>query len=255
MTAAPAGALGVAGWLRFVRRAVGLLVLLLGCLLLYAVAAPFSGRNPAPRLFLGGVLRVAGGRLRVAGQSVAAPSILLANHLSWLDIPALAGATGSAFVAHDGLAGHAVMRFLCDLNRTVFIARGDRSSVTGQVDQVRDGLQESGVLTLFPEGTTDDGRELLPFKSSLLAAVENSGADVAIRPVWIDYGALAADFAWFGDEPGLDNARRILARKGSFTVTVHLLAPLDAQQRQDRKTIARSARDAIVAVQQAQRAG
>jgi 1-acyl-sn-glycerol-3-phosphate acyltransferase len=228
-------------------RISALLATLLASLALYALAKPLPGRNPAPRLFLSAVLRIVGGRLRVTGERARAPSILIANHLSWIDIPALAAASGTVFVAHDGLADHPAMRFLCRLNRTVFIARSDRASVAGQVDQVREGLRESGVLTLFPEGTTGDSLQLLPFKSSLLAAVEHSAGDVAIRPVWVDYGALAAQIAWLGEEPGLDNAKRVLARAGRFDVSVHVLPPLTPEQRRNRKMIAAAAHDAISA--------
>jgi 1-acyl-sn-glycerol-3-phosphate acyltransferase len=241
----PSGRIGLAGWLRIALRTSGLLTWLLGCLLLYLLGAMLPGRNRAPRLFLTGVLRIVGGRLTVMGEPVQAPSILLANHLSWIDIPALSAAAGSAFVAHEGLASQPIMRFLCRLNRTVFIARSNRASVAGQVDQVREGLLDSGVLTLFPEGTTGEDIALLPFKSSLLAAVEGSSGDVAIRPVWIDYRSLTAQLAWVGDEPGLANFKRVLARPGRFEVAVHLLAPLGEAERRDRKTIAAAAHQAI----------
>jgi 1-acyl-sn-glycerol-3-phosphate acyltransferase len=233
------------GWLRVVRRSSALIGWLLTCLALYVLRAVLPGRNRVPRRFLAGVLRIVGGRLVITGEPVGAPSILLANHLSWIDIPALAAATGCVFVAHEGLAAHPALRFLCRLNRTVFIARSHRASVGGQVDQVREGLHDSGVLTLFPEGTTGDNADLLPFKSSLLAAVENSGDNVAIRPVALDYGTLTPRLAWLGDEPGPTNFKRVLARKGHFTVTVHLLAPLALQQRRDRKTIAAAAHQAV----------
>ena len=237
---------GPAGWMRLIARMIALVILLLVCLILYALAAALPGRNPMPRLFLTGVLRIVGGRLRVQGDAVLAPSVLLANHVSWIDIPALAAATGTAFVAHSGLADNRLMRTLCRLNRTVFIARNDRASVAGQVDQVRDGLRESGVLTLFPEGTTNNGRELLPFKSSLLAAVEQSSDEVAIRPVCLDYGEKTDHFAWFGDEPGLANFTRILASRGRFTITTHILPALTKSDRRDRKTISAAAQFAVM---------
>lgn len=235
----------MAGRLRIATRTLAALTVLLACLAIYPLGMMWRQRNPVPRLFFKGLLRAVGAKLTVTGEPAAAPSILLANHVSWIDIPALTAATGTVFVAHDGLAGHPAMRFLCDLNRTVFIARHDRASVAGQVDQVHDGLRRSGILTLFPEGTTDDGVSLLPFKSSLLASVESGEARTAIRPVWLDYGPEAREIAWFGDEPGLANVKRILARKGRTAVTVHVLAPLDDEQREDRKTIAAAARQAI----------
>jgi 1-acyl-sn-glycerol-3-phosphate acyltransferase len=243
----PAGRIGLAGRLRIAVRAFATLGWLGACLVLYAFAAPLPGRNPVSRLFLGGLLRVVGARMTIVGKRPSSPAILLANHVSWIDILALAGATGTAFVAHDGLAGNPILRFLCRLNRTVFIARHDRASIGGQVDQVQQGLLETGVLTLFPEGTTNDGATLLPFKSSLLAAVEGSDTQVAVLPVWLDYGAEATDIAWAGDEPGLANVLRLLARSKPVHVTVHLLPPLASQQRKDRKTIATAAREAIAA--------
>lgn len=238
-------AIGPAGWLRIVGRTATLAAWLLICLALYPFGKPGRGRNPVSRWFLAGTLRIVGARLRVVGTPVSEPSILVANHLSWIDILALADATGSAFVAHDGLADNQALRFLCRLNRTVFIARNDRNSVAGQIDQVQEGLGESGVLTLFAEGTTNGGVSLLPFKSSLLAAVERSEDTVAIVPVWIDYGAEAATIAWAGDEPGVTNFQRMLARSRPIDVTVHLLAPLSPNQRRNRKVIATSAYDAI----------
>lgn len=244
---AAAGLLGPAGWLRLVARSCAGLVLLLVCLVLYPLATILRGRNPVPRLFLSGMARVAGARLTVLGEPVQAPSILLANHVSWLDIPALAAVSGTAFVAHDGLAGHPLVRFLCRMNRTVFIARHDRSSIAAQIAQVQSGLRKSGILTLFPEGTTGDGHTVLPFKSSLLAAVEGSEHGTTIRPVWIDYGAPAPEIAWTGEEPGLVNARRILARSDPLRITIHLLPPLSAGQHQNRKAMAEAARNAILA--------
>ncbi|MEW9854138.1 lysophospholipid acyltransferase family protein [Novosphingobium sp. M1R2S20] len=243
--AVPAGRIGPAGWLRILTRSLAGLALLIACLLVYPLASALFRRNPVPPMFLSGMLRVVGVRVRVIGERVHPPSILLANHVSWIDILALAKASGTAFVAHDGLAGHPLARFLCRLNRTVFIARHDRASVTGQITQVQSGLNESGILTLFPEGTTGDGCNLMPFKSSLLAAIERSPESIAIRPVWIDYGSQASEFAWIGDEGGLSNAKRVLAHSKPIFVAVHLLPPIGAEQRRNRKVMAEAARNAI----------
>lgn len=242
---AGAGSFGLAGWLRIGLRLTVLLTWLLTCLLLYGLRALLPGRNPVAPLFLRGTLWIVGGRLRVAGRPAPRPCFLVANHVSWMDILALAGATGTAFVAHDGLAGNLPLRFLCRLNRTVFIARGERGTVGEQVGQLQQGLRETGVLTLFPEGTTGDGEILRPFKSSLLAAVDGDDATVAIQPVWLDYGREARAIAWFGEESGLANFLRILARAEQVPVAVQLLSPLKGEARKDRKTITAAAFDAI----------
>ena len=170
---------------------------------------------------------------------------MLVNHVSWIDIPALAGVTGTAFVAHDGLAGVPLIKWLCAMHGTVFVARHDRASIGDQVADLRRALADKPAIALFPEGTTGDGRVLLPFKSSLLGALDPLPAGLAVQPVWLDYGPGAADIAWIGEEPGLDNFKRILARRQPLILTVHFLEPLDAQAVVNRKTMAAAARQAI----------
>ena len=233
------------GWPLIALRLAFLLFTLLACLAAYYLLAPFTRANPMPPRFLRAVGTICGLRLTVAGASPARRGILLANHVSWLDIPALAGAAGTAFVAHDGLAGFGPLRWLCELNQTVFVARHERRSVAAQIEQVRRAIADTGSLAIFPEGTTSDGSGLLPFKSSLLSAVDADCDTLAIQPVWLDYGPRVTDMAWVGDEPGLDNALRILARWRPIHLTAHFLPPLTSEQRADRKAIARHAREAI----------
>lgn len=225
-------------------RLLAMLALLATCLPLHYLAAPFARHNPVPRGFLRGLGLIAGLRVRVVGEAAGERTVFLANHVSWLDIPAIAGATGSAFVAHDGLAQIGALRWLCTLHHTVFVARHERRSVAAQVTQVREALRDNGPLTVFPEGTTSDGTATLPFKSSLLAALEGS-ANIAVQPLRLDYGPQAPAIAWVGDEPGLDNALAILARVRPVVLVLHLLPPLPPEVLTDRKRIAAAARAAI----------
>jgi 1-acyl-sn-glycerol-3-phosphate acyltransferase len=239
------------GRFRIVVRLAAMLLLLAGCILLFYLRRLRGGHNPWPRIFLGGIAWLAGVDVTVTGTRCGKGVFLLANHVSWIDIPALAGATGSAFVGHDGLAAIPLLRWLCEMNDTVFVARHDRASVARQVAQVRAVLNVSGrvrgALTIFPEGTTSDGTSLLPFKSSLLSALDPLPKGLAVQPVWLDYGADAADIAWVGEEHGLDNFLRILARGRPIALTVHFLPPLAGEALATRKTIAAAAREAITA--------
>jgi 1-acyl-sn-glycerol-3-phosphate acyltransferase len=153
-------------------------------------------------------------RRRLAGTPARRGAFLVANHVSWLDIPVLSGATGTAFVAHSGLAGHGLLKWLCEMNDTVFVARHDRTSVQAQVAHVRAALSDTGALAIFPEGTTSDGTGMLPFKSSLLSAIDPVPPGIVVQPVWIDYGPEAAAIAWVGDEHGVDNFLKILRGGG-----------------------------------------
>ncbi|MEJ2408651.1 MAG: lysophospholipid acyltransferase family protein [Novosphingobium sp.] len=218
---------------------------LLVCIPLYYLLALFTPRNPVPRQFLRALAIIAGVRVRTRGLWPARRTFFISNHVSWLDIPAVAGATGTAFIAHDGLTAIGPLRWLCELNDTVFVARHDRRSVAAQVERVRAALREAGALTVFPEGTTSDGAELLPFKSSLLSALDSEAAHIPVQPIWLDYGRETRDIAWVGDEPGLDNALRILARWRPITLTITYLPPLAERERADRKTMACAARQAI----------
>ena len=234
------------GWLRISSRILGMAALLLVCVPLFYLWKAFTAHNPWPRVFLGGVAWLAGVRLRVEGEKVHRGAFLLANHVSWIDIPAIAGVTGSAFVAHDGLAAMPLLKWLCELNDTVFVARHDRTSIAAQVQAVRTALSDTGALTIFPKGTTSDGTGLLPLKSSLLSALEPLPDGIAVQPVLLDYGPEAAAVAWVGDEHGLDNFLRILARRRPVDLTLRFLPVLAGEQLASRKTIAAAAREAML---------
>lgn len=243
---APRRRFGFFGLLRIVVRITAMLALLLTCLPPYYLFALLRLHNPWPRRFLSGVGRIAGISLRTLGERPGGGAFLISNHVSWIDIPAIAQATGSAFVGHDGLASMPLLRHLCSMNDTVFIARHDRASVHRQIEDVRRAIRDTGALTIFPEGTTSDGTGLLPFKSSLLSALEPVPDGVRVIPVLLDFGREAADIAWVGEEHGLDNFLRILARKRPVQLTVRFLPALSGAAVKDRKTMASAAREALL---------
>jgi len=197
--------------------------------------------NLVPPIFLGSMGRIAGLRVRTEGTPQPG-ALFLANHLSWLDILALAGASRAIFVAHSGLTVHGGLKWLCDQNDTVFITRDQRGSVAGQVEQVRAALGERP-LVIFPEGTTNDGTGMLPFKSSLLSAVEPLAGEVPIQPVVLDYSE-AAKIAWFDGEPGMINVSKILSRR-KVELTIRFLDPLSGEALKNRKTMTAAAQAAI----------
>jgi lyso-ornithine lipid O-acyltransferase len=232
------------GWLRVTLRLSGMIALLLAAIPFYYLFRLFTPHKHIPRLFLGGVAWLAGVRLHYRGVRTRRGAFFLVNHVSWIDIPAIAAATGAAFVGHDGLASMPVLKWLCAMNDTVFVARHDRASVALQAEAVRTALSDAGALAIFPEGTTSDGTGLLPFKS-LLSALEPLPAGIVLQPVLLDYGAEAAAISWIGEEHGLDNFLRILARRRPVELTVHFLPVLVGDALANRKTIATAAREAL----------
>lgn len=201
--------------------------------------------SPWPRRFLALAARSVGVRVRTEGRACAGDMFLLANHVSWIDILALGGATGAAFVSHDGVARWPVIGWLAAQNNTLFVARERRGALSGQLDALRAALLGHQPVALFPEGTTSDGTGLLPFKPSLLAVLLPPPRAVMIQPVHIDYGPETPAIAWHGDEAAGANAMRILGRKGTMTVMLRFLPPFDPAACADRKAIAAMARDRI----------
>ena len=235
--------ISVTGWALILLRVALILALFAICVPFYYIWRLLRLPRFWPRVFLGGVGLIAGLQIEVRGRPHP-HALLIANHVSWLDIPAIAWATGSAFVGHSGLASMPLLRHLCSMNDTVFVARHDRASVASQVEQVREAISDTGALTIFPEGTTSDGTALLPFKSSLLSAADPLTAGTSVQPVFLEY-ADAPAIAWVGEEQGLANFRRILARPRPLRLVVHFLPELAGEQLANRKTIAAAAQAAI----------
>ena len=215
--------------LRLAIRLAALVIALIAALCIHGLWRVFRLPSPWPRLFLGSVAWIVGARVRVIGRPLKRDVVFLANHLSWIDILAIAGATGSAFVAKAELRAAPLVGWLCTLNRTIFVTREDRLQVSAQIARLRDALAEGWAVTIFPEGTTSDGTTLLPFKAALLAALDPA----------------TAELAWVGDEPGQVHALRVLRRRGTFPVTLHMLDTFDPAEIGGRKAIAARAREAI----------
>jgi 1-acyl-sn-glycerol-3-phosphate acyltransferase len=198
-------------------------------------------RSPWPQWFLGGAAWIIGARVRRAGVGIAPHTLLVSNHVTWLDILVLGGATNCAFVSKAQL-GHPLIHWLADQNSTVYVQRSDRKGAKNQAVAIAKALERDKPVVLFPEGTTGPGTHLLPFRSTLLEAANFAAKDVAVRPVVMDYGSAAPEIGWW-IESGKDNVLRLLARKGTLPVTVRVLDPLDRSG--DRKQLTADACEAI----------
>ncbi len=229
--------------LRAYVRIGGLVLLFLACLPPHLLAK-LVGRSPWPPRFLRYAARIAGVRIKVEGSALEPHSLVLANHTSWLDILILGGATGTRFVSKAEIQRIPLIGWLADQNRTLYIDRAERGDAHGQVRRIAEALSDSRPLAIFPEGTTSDGRALLPFRSTLLHAVAPPPPGTSVRPVAIDYHEVD-DIAWFGGEAGMANVLRVLGLPGRRNVTVRLLDPLPLTA--DRKALARNAATAIAA--------
>ncbi|ODP37984.1 acyl-phosphate glycerol 3-phosphate acyltransferase [Sphingomonas turrisvirgatae] len=230
---------------RLWRRAALLLVAVLSHVPMHYLWRLLRLPSPWPRWFLGRVARIAGARVQVIGTPLRRDVFYVSNHVSWIDILALGGASGTAFVAKSEIGEAPVVGWLAGLNRTVYVKRENRMGVAQQINELRDALAENWAITVFPEGTTTNGKSLLPFKTPMLRVLEPPPPGVLVQPVLLDYGAAGEEIGWVGDESGLNNARRVLARKQGFPLKISFLEPFDPRDFPGRKAIAAESRRRI----------
>lgn len=230
--------------LRMAARAAGAVGWFLICVPLHLLHKLGGRPSPWPRRFLKGVARALGLDVRVTGEPAGPHTLLLPNHVSWLDIIVLGGQTGCAFVSKDNL-GHGLIHWIADQNGTVYVRRERLKGAKDQAIALAKALEGDKPVAVFPEGTVGPGTHLLPFRSTLLEAANYAAKDVVLRPVVLDYGAAAPHIAWL-QEPVVGNIKRVLSRKGRLRVDLHLLPPLDRSG--DRKQLTAAARAAITGV-------
>ncbi len=134
------------------------------------------------------------------------PALLVSNHVSWIDIVAFSAAAPVSFIAKKEVGGWALFGQMAKLQRTVFVDRERRHSTGQSRNEMTDRLNAGDLLILFPEGTSHDGNNMLPFKSAFFGAAEL--ADISVIPVTIAYTKICGlpmtrrqrpFFAWYGD--------------------------------------------------------
>ena len=180
----------------------------------------------------------AGIRLEVVGQPVnAGPMLLVVNHISWLDIPVLHASRFCRFVSKDDIQRWPLIGRLATAAGTLYIARSSRRDARRMVQSMAESLARGDVVAVFPEGTTSDGRALLPFHSNLLqAAIE---ADAPVQPVALRFvggaqGTPTTAPAYVGDDSLLGSIWRTL-RADQLVAQVHFGSPETAQGRDRRR--------------------
>ncbi|MDJ0741667.1 MAG: lysophospholipid acyltransferase family protein [Gammaproteobacteria bacterium] len=156
---------------------------------------------------------ILGVQVTVAGPRPEAPALLASNHVSWLDIVVLGGLTPTDFLSKHEVRRWPVIGWLAARSGTLFIRRGNGEAAVVSA-QIAQRLRDDGLLTLFPEGTTTDGRDVRPFFSRLFAAALDTGTDVV--PVALRYHIAGAHdpVAPYTDQQSLSsNLRGLLARE------------------------------------------
>lgn len=225
-------------------RALAIVSLLILVFVPHMIFRAVSVDSPVPRLFLKTVGLIVGVDAKRHGQPLQRNVLYVANHVSWIDILALGGETGCAFVSKAEVKHWPVIGWLADQVSTVYVKREDRRAVMGQAKEVRGAVERGVPVALFPEGTTNDGITLKPFRASLMASMVNPPESAKVQPVILDYGLVAPEIAWTEDELA-PNLKRVLGRKGRINLAIHFLRPLEDDVMHDRKIMTNAARDAI----------
>jgi 1-acyl-sn-glycerol-3-phosphate acyltransferase len=177
------------------------------------------------------LVRMAGLDLQVSGTPRPGATLLVANHISWLDIAAIhAVAPQARFVSKADVLAWPLLGWLIKGAGTLFIERERKRDALRVLHQVAEALKAGDTVAVFPEGTTGDGAELLPFHANLLQAAISTGTPV--QCVVLRYSdpdhrfSPAAQF--LGDTTLLQSVWRMLSAQG-LCVHVELLQPQGAR--------------------------
>lgn len=183
------------------------------------------------------------------------PLLILANHMSWLDIVALSTVMPLSFVARADMAGWPIFGLFATLQRSIFVERTRKSATKAANDALSERLLAGDPVVLFAEGTTSDGNRVLAFRSSMVGAVEGmfGKAEPVVQPVAIAYTRYQGlpmlrtkrpDVAWYGDMELIPHFAGIL-KGGPIEVTLTFCDPLPLEAASDRKQLTKSAETVI----------
>lgn len=192
------------------------------------------------------LLEVAGITLEVEGSFHAGATLLAANHVSWLDIVVIHAVCPRArFVSKADVKHWPLLWRLVDAADTLYIERGRKRDAMRVVHQMAEALQQGHMVAVFPEGTTSDGRSLLPFHANLLQAAIATGTPV--QPVALRFSepghAVSPAAAYTGDTTLVESVWRVASAQG-LKATVRVRPPLGSRHA-DRRRLAEHLREEI----------
>jgi 1-acyl-sn-glycerol-3-phosphate acyltransferase len=194
------------------------------------------------------MLRLCGMRLVVHndGARLDRGALVVANHISWIDIYVINAWRPTPFVSKAEIRHWPLVGWLAQQLDTVFIQREKRSDAKRIMHELSDRLSAGELMCVFPEGTTSNGLELLPFHANMFQAVVS--ASVPVQPLCIMYedahGRQSTAPAYI-DDLSLADSLNLLLRGGPLTAHVYVCEPLAPGA--DRRTLAAQAQGAVAA--------
>jgi len=225
-----------------------LLHVLVGLLLALLVTLPGGRRLPRERLtgwWNAQLLAILHVRVRRRGRPAAEARMLVANHVSWLDISVIVADVETRFVSKAEVRDWPLAGQLATAAGTFYLRRG-AGGTRHLIHALTEHLQR-GRVTVFPEGTTTDGHTVLRFQPRLFAAAIAAGC--AVQPVALRYGRAAGgeDIAPFvGEQTLTDHLWRLLQER-ELEVELIYCPPIQPRPGQDRASLAAAAQAAVSA--------
>lgn len=191
-----------------------------------------------------GLLDALGARLEMPPVRVAPGTLVVANHVSWLDAFVLDALCAASFVAKDDIRRWPLLGWLLAREGTIFIRRGFNRRLPEVVGAVRARLAGGETIAVFPEGTTSEGLRLLPFRPALFEAAVRSGSPVAAFMIqYRDASGRHCDAAAFVGGQSLLASLAAIASIDGLRARVELRALLEAPA--SRRAACRAAQDAV----------
>ena len=251
--------ISVVGWVIVILRIVPIFVVLLVGLLLSLLfrifEKPMFGQNrPLTPYITQAVCKICllimGIEYHIVGRPMHTDGAVVANHSSWLDIFTLNAAQRIYFVSKSEVANWPGIGWLARATGTVFIKR-DRQQAKLQRELLSHKLQAGHKLLFFPEGTSTDGRQVLPFKSTLFAALFDLDSELSlhIQPVSVLYTAPkdcdSRFYGWWGDMKFGSHFLFILSRWRQGKVEIKFLPSVAIKDFGSRKEIAKHLESAV----------
>jgi 1-acyl-sn-glycerol-3-phosphate acyltransferase len=205
-------------------------------------------RHEHIRWWSAGLLRTMGLTLEVSGSARPGATLVVANHVSWLDIAAIHAALPHArFVSKADVLHWPLLGWLIAKAGTLFIERERKRDALRVVHAMAEALQQGDTVAVFPEGTTGGGPQLLPFHANLLQAAVATATPV--QPVALRYSDAAAPYSeavvFVGATTLPQSMWRVASARG-LCAHVHVL-PAVGSAHADRRALAEHLRELIVA--------
>jgi 1-acyl-sn-glycerol-3-phosphate acyltransferase len=190
-------------------------------------------------------LKIIGLSVKSTGRPMQHAGVVVANHSSWLDILTLNVNQRVFFVAKSEVQSWPAIGIMARVVGTVFIRR-KRADAKVQHDLFLEHAKQGHRLLFFPEGTSTDGRRVLPFRSSLFQAF--FAPDLVhlmwVQPITVRYdaprGKPAGFYGWWGDMEMLEHMAHVLSQPRQGYVEVIFHAPLKFEDFADRKALAQT---------------